>query len=888
MASSQVEIVSSLPFGCVLRDRNRRDGCRESKWRTFLIKDQNLHPCMSIPPHSSASDENENSWLPNNLRLSGNNNHSSFTSSNYEESENLPSRNAQEMATTKPDRKTQEILPMPRSDGLATETPNPGAASLVQMWEKRLNRSKSGSNSNSSVAAGNENNASSCSSSSSSSPKSAESEAGESVSDAAGERERVRVADIIRRWTAAKSILPCSASGGNDNDCDHLSPVSDQTEHRIFSPRIRGRQAFTDFLMQMERERHGELNMLIERKPVSRFPHKGRIQSMLRLRLLQRGTAIQGPQRPRFTAAPPVERLPQGSSIVHLRERFSIGVEHGTSPGDATTNPRSPVWKTTNNTANLENSSIPNKPNVQIQNYDVNFREQEDRITLVQDPPGHNIKEIHKEPGLLTIVQDITTLAEDPLVHNTEDIHEESGPLTTRVKDTITSVYDHPLAHNTKDFHKEPGPSTPVQEALAHNVEDTCEEPGPSSSKTWQGTGSDYRNLDAQETDLEDRTLASQETWQETDSDYRHLDTQEIDSEDGNLASQGTANATTSCGGWDGNDVAEELKENHQEYAETSYDWINDISHPRSYWEDRRQEWYHEMLNSNSNNSEIRQLLERGTVSSFLASDFRERMDRLMATRLEIRQAQPVGGSQGGEEDKAQSKLMSLIQNHQQNETNEADIEEQVQEEAEAEEEEESLIDGQHHEASDYFDQSTSSLLQVPSQSLQRSWSFQDNEVVDNSDRATSTSPCQDFPSRSCHPNTGQCSSSRSHPSIEIELIWELRGQMAQLYQEISELRKSLKSCMDMQMMLMMQHSMKQGVHSVEGEKKSSGRALPKKGNCCICYEMKIDSLLYRCGHMCTCLKCARELQWSSGKCPICHSPIVDVVRAYLEFGFIG
>ncbi|GMN56113.1 hypothetical protein TIFTF001_025228 [Ficus carica] len=265
-------------------------------------------------------------------------------------------------------------------------------------------------------------------------------------------------------------------------------------------------------------------------------------------------------------------------------------------------------------------------------------------------------------------------------------------------------------------------------------------------------------------------------------------------------------------------------------------------------------------------------------------------MDRLMETRLEIRQAQPAGGSQGGEDDEGHSKLMSFIQNHrqrkqqQEHKMEEEKIEREEQERGEVQvEEEETFNSGQYHEASDYFDQPTLSPLQVPSQSLLRSWSFQDNEVGDESNRAPSTSPCQDFQSQSYYPNAWQCTSSTNHPSIEMELICEVRGQMEQLYQEMSELRKSVKSCMDMQMILM-QNSMKQEVHSVEGgEKKSSGRAVPKKGNCCICYEMKVDSLLYRCGHMCTCLKCARELQWSSGKCPICRAPIEDVVRAYLE-----
>ena len=52
-------------------------------------------------------------------------------------------------------------------------------------------------------------------------------------------------------------------------------------------------------------------------------------------------------------------------------------------------------------------------------------------------------------------------------------------------------------------------------------------------------------------------------------------------------------------------------------------------------------------------------------------------------------------------------------------------------------------------------------------------------------------------------------------------------------------------------------------------------------GPCVICSDHVVDTLLYKCGHMCVCYRCAMELKSQQHNCPFCRAPIDDVVRAY-------
>jgi len=52
---------------------------------------------------------------------------------------------------------------------------------------------------------------------------------------------------------------------------------------------------------------------------------------------------------------------------------------------------------------------------------------------------------------------------------------------------------------------------------------------------------------------------------------------------------------------------------------------------------------------------------------------------------------------------------------------------------------------------------------------------------------------------------------------------------------------------------------------------------------CCICMDLKINAIFLDCGHMSTCIECAKEQHRTTRKCPMCRGPSREVKQVFSD-----
>eukprot|EP01018_Ginkgo_biloba_P028772 Gb_09056 [translate_table: standard] len=541
--------------------------------------------------------------------------------------------------------------------------------------------------------------------------------------------------------------------------------------------------------MRVESERQRELEGLSEHRAVSDFSHRNRIQSLLRGRFLRTG-AGNDEHRPSSAAAGELGQLRQRRTVSGLREGFSIGL--GNSAGGQ------PINHSNGSENHQSNVSGESPNNVQVESHSgtEGSNNTPSRAGDGRDNSGvHEVLNVNNSLGARSDWQEVVTQGE------------EGG----------------------------------WQAAASHGA-----------GRDWLENAPEGRLQDWQENVEE----GGHQNWQAGTSQEVELEWHAV-SDDANMHWQG--DVSNEGGDWEG-DASQDIGGDWQggPSQDINADWQEGTTQESvGGWQDSSQgaarAWqgipnagrvgdFQSLEEATAYNMELRELLGRRSVSTVLASEFRERMDQLILSYIQRQGRDPVAWD-------LQTPIQTLVMRQEQGTEQQED-------------------DGENGGPTNISDEPPFvSPPPPPPPPPHRHW------------RQEMQRPSWPRPSLQRH-------------EIEWEAINDLRGDMARLQQGMSDLHRMLETCMDMQLEL--QRSVRQEV-SAALNRSNGGQGIPeesidgskwvtvRKGICCICCDKHIDSLLYRCGHMCTCLKCANELLHNSGKCPMCRAPIVEVVRAYCE-----
>ncbi|KAL3530487.1 hypothetical protein ACH5RR_009809 [Cinchona calisaya] len=673
------------------------------------------------------------------------------------------------------------------------------------------------------------------------------------------ERERVR---IIMEWVQVNCQQRGNCDSPRDEGASEIGPqinlVRDgllvnhgENCERKAIRKLCGRQALLDLLTRAQRERKTELQELLGHRPVSNFTHRNRIQSLLRGRFLRNERIIQD-ERPNSRAASELGLLRQRHTVSDLREGFVSRLDNSV-PGSLN------ISQSVDVSSNEEHHSY--------RNGQLESEEEQEVLEDIYDlfEPSDEERETIDFPEAGLDFDRIGNTNQQHSAASEEQVHligqgDQGQELVTNVDYACTEGSKSDVSGNCRAnvlVHETSEIETSVQGLLLDAGEVFQEQDATSSAASDAhevgGLVEDLQVNEAEDFNWQE-TSAQVEEGQESALDHVELEWQQLTSTEANEwaddSEEGLAGTQQEniANQWDqerpDNDFGE--RDHAQEPHE---DWHDDgLQEAIDSWLDAPTELGQEVGSigridtfyfsgdDNVSSMELRELLSRRRVSSLLRSGFRASLDQIIQSYVERQGNASIDWDADGTSSPA---LVEQDQEHQNGD--------QVQ-------------DGD-----------------PPG-------------IVDRTSSETASQPIWDQDLH--HVNWSHGSPHHNLGIQEWEIINNLRMDMVRLQQCMDNMQRMLEACMDMQLEL--QRCIRQEVSAALNRSAVSTDACKddqpnddskwefvRKGICCMCCEHNIDSLLYRCAHMCTCSKCAEKLVKGKNKCPMCWAPVIEAVRAY-------
>ncbi|KEH29944.1 putative transcription factor C2H2 family [Medicago truncatula] len=644
------------------------------------------------------------------------------------------------------------------------------------------------------------------------------------------EQERVRV---IREWVQTSSEQR-SVSSRDNREQPHaeigtqIERVRDgfvanhsegQNEYTRRSMRkLRGRQVMLDMLKKAERERQREIHELLDHQAVSRFPHRNRIQALLRGRFLRNDRSVDH-NRSTSVAESELGLLRQRQTVSGLREGFfsrmdSTGCSQATSNLSDTSSNIDIDFNTNEQTGESSSCMFIEPTNVRDNRVGISGDHCLEGITSesldCQESTAHvegnqlqclQIESVDRHSSFSDGCERRDYTGQNVEVVAIRDREHNNNQVSSEVHNEQSELGDISNGENNSSNQSDYTESNVVDDvngsgALEEQLEQIVENEG----SGWHQSNTEWRNsTDENVDDNQLRNTANEwpeNSWVNEDVENPHLQ------------------------------EASEVWQEDSGFQEAVENWLGGPSDQETAPSSRVHSYYFPD-DDNVHNVELRELHSRRRVSNLLGSSFRASLDQLIQSYVE---RQGHANMEWDPEEAAPS----------------ANLEQQSQDQ---------IVDQEG---------TVNSPLDLPSLPT------------------PPTPPLWDQ-----HPHGDNW----SH-NDDLEIINDLRLDMARLQQRMNTMQRMLEACMDMQLEL--QRSIKQevsaalnrsagssGIRECDSLDDNSKWECVRKGLCCICCESNIDSLLYRCGHLCTCSGCANELLQSRRNCPMCHAPVLEVIRTY-------